>query len=586
VVADWTVTVYPDRSAGDWSPPIASNPYLTNDLAGWRESPFSPVWHWAGGQAVGGTALSRSDTAPVFTPAGATAYRIRLRFTIDRRDDVYWGISFGKDAHAAWAGPYWVAAGDAVQLWGAQTLDAGTYTIEQTWNPGGADIPWPDPAVYPYLGPRISWSANTVGSLDSIELAYVGAAGVDFTCLCDSVTINHGRDDTTSQPEASSATIELSRDAFDRFPLPVELEIGAVVKVVALTATTSSQRFVGRVTDLTLGWDDLGEDTPEGNVGQVVCTGLLDDPGRRVIGDVPWPQELDGARVARVMAAAGITLDPQWSDPGTVQILARDVDSQPALDVARGVAADAGGLVWETRNGDIRYADAEHRRGTHPTLQLDACDLLVTPSWRRTLEGLINDVSIGYGPTPDEGEQPRVLMTNAASKAKWGTYGFTTATQLAALADAQAMASMLTTRNAAPVWVMAALPVDVGGLDAARYDALLNLDVHALLSLTGLPSTGTAPTSAALWVEGWRETLEWGTHGLELVVSGYCRTAPAPRWDDVDPSWTWNTVPADLTWDGATCFGPPVALGRWTDVPASLRWDAVAPGITWDTWPY
>ena len=113
---------------------------------------------------------------------------------------------------------------------------------------------------------------------------------------------------------------------------------------------------------------------------QVIATGALADLGRRVVGDTPWPQRTDGARVAAVMSAAGITLNPATSDPGTVQILPRDVDSQPALDVAASTATDAGGLVWTTRDGEIRYADANHRRNAVPALNLDACDVEVTPS--------------------------------------------------------------------------------------------------------------------------------------------------------------------------------------------------------------
>lgn len=366
----------------------------------------------------------------------------------------------------------------------------------------------------------------------------ITVAGIDISCLVDTISIAHGRDDSASQPEASAATVELTATPLD--PLPPEVEVGAALRVTTSTGAVTSTRFVGRITDLSLGWDEAGEDTPDAGVGQIVAVGPTADLGRRVVGEVPWPQELDGARVARVMAAAGVTLDPLYSDPGTVQILPRDVDSTAALDAARDAATSASGIVWETRSGEIRYADAAHRRGIPQSLALDACDLLVTPSWRRNLDGLVNDVSIGYGVEVEGGEQPRYVEADAASIARWGHYGYTSTTDLAQLVDAQTVARLLLARNSSPVWVMAALPVDVQGLDAARYEALLGLDVHSLLVLTGLPGIGTAPTSANLWVEGYREGLTYGGHEIELVVSGYCRTAPPPRWDDVDPGWTWG----------------------------------------------
>jgi hypothetical protein len=308
------------------------------------------------------------------------------------------------------------------------------------------------------------------------------------------------------------------------------------------------------------------------------------DLGRRVVGDAPWPQELDGARVARVMLAAGVDLDPSFSDPGTVKILARDVDAQPALDVAREVASDAGGILWHTRDGDVRYADADHRRGTQPSLALDACDLLVTPTWRRTTEGLINEVSLGYGPEPEGGEQARYVTEAPASVERYGRYAYTAGTQLALAEDAAEAAQLLMVRNVSPVWIMAALPVATDSLDVDTYTALLSLDVHGLVVLTGLPAVGNAPTSAVLWVEGWKETLAYGVHELELTVSGYCRTAPPPRWDDLSPAITWDTADASLTWDDLACLGPPASGGRWTDIPASLRWSQIPPTVTWDTW--
>jgi hypothetical protein len=732
-----TVTVYPDPSAGGWSLPLASNPYLTADAAGWGAGPFTNPWVWAGGAVTGGTHLVRASTAPVPRVA-ASLYRLRVSFTIQVAANVYWGVYLGTTALAASKGPYWEPA-DSVQLWDARAnLAPGTYTYESTWDPTSVDprygflgpfiqftagqvarvdsieltyqgaggwsapiasnpamttdavgwraipfgsgwtwggggvtstnpaapyqalgrdpahpvarpatgkrwrvraeltIPagkpivrvyllcrfgrtandafqtavganaaslftWRDlppgthqleatftPAVQPdpaftFLSPQVTVDPTTAPVfLSSLELTYSGSSGVDLSCLVDEVTVHHGRDDSDSQPEASSATVAFTVTPED--PLPPVVDVGATVVVTTTTANLVSQRFVGRITDLALGWDDQGADTPEAGVGQFVAVGPLADMGRRVVGDAPWPQELDGARMARITAAAGVTLDPLFSDPGTVALLARDVDSSDALAVAHGAAESAGGVLWETRSGEIRYADADHRRGIAPTFALDACDVLVTPTWRRSVEGLVNEVSVGYGVAPEGGEQPRFVAEDAASITARGHYAYTAATELADLDAATTRGRLLLVRNSSPVWIMAALPVDVDSLDSERYAALLTLEMHSLVTLSGLPAIGTAPSSAALWVEGYRETLRWGGHELELVVSGYCRTAPPPRWDDVSPTWTWDTAPSELTWDDTACLGPPSNQGRWNDQPATLRWNQVDPAFTWDTY--
>lgn len=407
----------------------------------------------------------------------------------------------------------------------------------------------------------------------------VTVGGVDLSCLVDTVAIKHGRGETTGQPEASSVTIDFT--VGPGAPLAPGVDIGATITVHTTLAGTAYRRFTGKVTDVSLGWDDAGEETPDTGIGQIVGVGPLADYGRRVIGDVPFPQELDGARIARIFRLAGLVLDPAFSDPGTVQIIPRDVDARAALEVATDTAVSAGGLIWETREGEIRYADAEHRRGTQVSLDLDACDVLVTPTWARNTGGMVNDLSITYGP---QDTQAVYHDANAASKAKYGRYEYSATVELATLTDVVAAANLILVQNAYPVWLLQALPIDVFGLTEAETATLLGLDMHGLIRVSGLPTAGPTPVSVVAWVEGWSETLAWGVHEFEVWISDYCRTSPPPRWNDVDPGLTWDGTPPSLTWDGAACMGPPTDYGRWDDVSATTRWDQVAPDVAWDLW--
>lgn len=408
------------------------------------------------------------------------------------------------------------------------------------------------------------------------------AETIDISCLIDEVTIRHGRAETTGQPEASSATLDLSLDT-DQEQLPDGIDVGSIIRVTTTIPGLTSDRFAGKITDISYGWDEAGADTPDAVISQIVAVGELGDLGRRVVGDVPWPQEMDGARIERILSASGIQTSPGYVDIGTVQINPRDVDSQAALQLAQDVAQSAGGLLWQTRGGLVQYADAQHRKGATAGLRLDVCDMLVSPIWQRNIDGLVNKVSIAYGVTGEgAGEQPRYEAQDATSQQRYGRFELSASTELAALADAQALGNLLLTRNRVPVWVLTALPVDVEGLDAAHTTQLLSLDVNDLLEVTGLPAVGTAPTATSLWVEGWSERLAYGIHELEVNVSGFCRTAPPPQWDQVPPVWTWDTI-GTMTWDDASCFGPAPSVGRWVDVPASTKWDQLTNTQTWDT---
>jgi hypothetical protein len=278
-------------------------------------------------------------------------------------------------------------------------------------------------------------------------------------------------------------------------------------------------------------------------------------------------------------------LPPTNVDPGIYQVIPRDADRTAALQLVHDAAEAGGGILW-TKMGDPlpHYADFEHRRGTVATLELDACDILAAPTWTRDLSGLINYVSLTYGTEPvDGGEAPSLQVRNQSSVDRFGEYAYAATLDLANAADAQLRAQLLTTRNGTPAWVLSDLPVDVAGLSAADTEAVLGLDTHSLVLVTGMPTAGTAPTAAYAWVEGWQERLAAGAWELTLAVSGYCATAPPVRWDDVPPETTWDTADPSWTWDSVVCIGPIASRGRWNDVPATTRWDEVGT-ITWDQW--
>jgi len=411
---------------------------------------------------------------------------------------------------------------------------------------------------------------------------FTGAGAYDHSCVVSSATIHHGRDDPASQPDASTATIELIG------ALPAGVDIGTVVRVLAdLGASQSRSRFAGKVTDVAVHWDDV--DQP---MATLICAGQVADMGRAVIGDTPWPAELDGARAARAISLAGVYTDPTLQDPGTVTVLARDVDAQPALVVAGDAAEDGAGMLWQDRSGRVAYADALHRRNAPIALELDACHVPLDATWSKAIEGLANDLRIRYGIVPTDGtDQAELHVTQASSISTYGRYDASITTRLQDQAAAQQRADLILARQAVPAWVLSGLGLPLELLPAEDWSlvvALLTLDVGSLLSVTGLPA-GSPYTSALVWVEGWTETIEAAVGGgpghwqIDLATSDYCATAAVPRWDDVDAAITWDTY-GSATWDGASCLPPTPSRGRWDDTASSLRWDTVDDTITWDTW--
>lgn len=581
------VTLY--RASPPWGSVLNTNPYMTSNVIWWGPGAFQVAPSWAtDGWAVmprgGELARASNDANPTLRIQSDVTYRVRVRITTPVTATIRWGITVGRTVNVVNSGEFFSSGAAKDYLTpGGVTYPAGTHTLEGTFYVPASQ----DPTMI-YVGPRVNTpyrpdtsAGNT--RVDYMELLALRAADTsDISCLVDDVAIRHGRSDTTAQPEPSSATVNLSWDGAED-TLPALAEVGASVYVTTTVSGAERPRFVGRVTDVLMGWDEAGEDTPNTQQAQLSAVGTMADLGRRVVGAEPWPVENDAQRVGRVAALAGMPLDLMVSDPGAVNIRARDVDSQPALNVMRDTAESAMGMVWQALDGSIRYMDLTHRRTVAVGVELDACDVLVSPTWTRNLDGLVNEVALGYGPGSG-GTQPRYTATNPTSQAKWGPYEYTKDSELAALADATTIGELLMRRNYQPIWILSAIPVDVAGLSATDTDRLLSLDVSDLVHLTGLPAIGSAPTDLYMWVEGFTETLAAGTHDLELVVSDYCRTSGMVRWDD-PTTMTWDGAPAGRTWDESYCLGyPGPGVGRWDDTPTSLRWDQVAATVTWDTW--
>src|SRR5262249_31810949 len=101
----------------------------------------------------------------------------------------------------------------------------------------------------------------TTGTHVVTYTAPTGGAAVDISCLVDTVSIHHGRDDTTGQPDAPSCTVEFSLDVdIDNYP-PVD--VGGTLKVTTTVGGTTYTRFIGVVTDYSQEWTEAGPDTPD-----------------------------------------------------------------------------------------------------------------------------------------------------------------------------------------------------------------------------------------------------------------------------------------------------------------------------------
>lgn len=537
-----------------------------------------------------------------------------------------------------------------------------------------------------------------------------GTPTEDITCAVETATIRHGRDDPLSQPEADATTFDIWG------PMPPGVNIGSPMVLSAVLDTITYPRFTGTVTDLSITWDTA----PNLPVCQVIAVGLMARMGNRYTGAASMPAELDGGRANRVIALAGMPTDATRTDPGTIHVIARPPDNQPDLSVAQEAADDGGGELWQAKDGDVLYADAAHREGATIREILDPCAIPLDVTWTKNLDGLINDLTLGYytqpppvpighyGDTPtinigtnpetcslrirlnravnlggvrveqgpgqyvDHSWQAAVLngdrsiqlatgpitlvpgpmiltllpvsyplaantdywlqvehgglpgplssvgamgliatpftktdpfITPAAGDAFWvdsanfpgwqmylelceaappaaaelhetapasitkyGTYQASMSTNIAGETDAIARATTILLRQSEPSWILSGVGINLelisklDGIteadDIERTAAMLGLEIHDLVSITGLPY-GSPLNPAYLFIEGWTESVEWGSWHIELATSDYCRTGALGAWDEADPFYTWNNYyETTTTWNNLPCTPP------------------------------
>lgn len=403
------------------------------------------------------------------------------------------------------------------------------------------------------------------------------------------VSIKHGRGRHTDQPDAATCSFTCHSNAFAKLPGVggwVTVNLGASAQAAlglsgdAATWADIRPRFSGRITDLVVG-------PSAGGLGlgllTITAVGQAADLGRMRVGRGPYPAENDGARVSRILndaKAQGSPITTGLIDPGQVPLLGRAADPAAAWGLLTDVAQQAGGVIFEARDGKVTYHDSEHRRGTTTPLDLTAANVLRQLVWQSDLDGVVNDLTLSYGPGST---QATVRVVDSASVNRFGTLEASLSSQILDQGSAQARATDMVGRQGGPRWRAETITIDLlRTTPTATTVGVAGLEVGRMIDFSGQPSTSPW-TTARLWVEGWDEVIGPDGWQMTLAVTEHSLTGPAPRWVDYPHTLTWASTP-DISWLGATGWWPgDVSKNRWVDTPADLRWRGVSQDDTWQT---
>ena len=400
-------------------------------------------------------------------------------------------------------------------------------------------------------------------------------AGTEYTNIAIS-DIQHqsGRTDIYQQPNPSYLQITFVALTGQTLPFDINDSLSLQVKD---TSAAYVNIFGGDITDITVNVGATGSIATVVQYTVLAMGSLVKLAKELYLGTIS--QDEDGNQIDTLLSSvlsgswndvpsattwAGYDATETWANalnqglgeidtPGLYTMENRAAEADTIYNIASLIANSAFGYLYEDNEGNIGYADADHRQ-TYLTangyVDLDARHALSQGLSTITRSGDIrNDVYINYG--NNFGSQK--TATSATSIATYGYKAESIQSTIHSAVDAQAVADRYITQRAFPLPAFQSItfPITNPEIDNSDRDNLLGVFMGQPLNLQNLPaqiSTGEFEG----YVEGWSWSTRFNELFLTINLSPVAFSQFATRWDTVPIGETWNTLSATLTWEYAT----------------------------------
>jgi len=399
--------------------------------------------------------------------------------------------------------------------------------------------------------------------------------GVNYTNIAIS-DISHqaGRDDIYTQPNPSYLQVQLV--ALSGQILPFDINDSLSLQVKDSTGSYVNL-FGGDITDITV------EVERAGNVATIVsytllAMGSLVKLAKEIYNDT-LAQDKDGDQIYALLSSvllgswsevpaastwATYNATETWENavnlglgeidqPGLYTMENRGANPDTIYNIASQIANSAFGYLYEDNNGDIGYADADHRQTyliTNGYVDLDANHALGAGLATTTRSADVrNDIYINYG--NNYGSQEVASSTESIE-----IYGYKAETINSLIhdaTDAQEVADRYIAQRAFPLprFDSITFPITNPEIDDADRDDLLAVFMGMPVNIQNLP-TQISSGEFEGYVEGWRWSTRFNELFLTLNVSPVAFSQVAMRWNTVPATEAWNTINNTLTWEYAT----------------------------------
>jgi hypothetical protein len=399
--------------------------------------------------------------------------------------------------------------------------------------------------------------------------------GVDYTNIAISdVQHQAGRSDIYQQPLPSY--IQVTLVALNGQTLPFDINDSLDLQVKDSSGSYVSL-FGGDLTDVTVQVRNTGAAATVVEY-TLIAMGSLAKLAKE-IWDGNIPQDEDGNQIYDILSSVllgtwnDVPSATTWATYNATETWANAVNlglgeiDQPGLytmqhqpsttdniyNIVSDIANSAFGYIYEANNGNIGYADADHRQNyllTNGYVELDAGHSLGSGLSTVMRSGDVrNDVYINYG----NNFNSQVTASDAASIALYGYKAETINSRIHGTVDAQAIADRYIAQRAypQPAFQSITFPITNSEIDNADRDDLLGVFMGMPVDIRNLPSQISGGTFQG-YVEGWSWSTRFNELFLTINVSPTAFSQVAMRWNTTPITETWQTIDPTLTWEYAT----------------------------------
>jgi hypothetical protein len=399
--------------------------------------------------------------------------------------------------------------------------------------------------------------------------------GVDYTDIAISdVQHQSGRTDIYQQALPSYMQISLVAlnnqtlpfDINDSFDLQVKDSTGSyvslfggditdvTVEVVATGATATVIQYtllaMGSLTRLTKEiWNDnISQDEDGNQIYEILSSVLLG-----TWNDVPSATTWATYNATETWANAVNLGLGEIDQPGLYTMTAQSTTVDTIYNIISDIANSAFGYIYEDNQGNIGYADADHRQNyllVNGYVELDARHALGAGlSTIMRSADVRNDIYINYG----NNYNSQVTATDAASIALYGYKAESINSRVQGAVDAQLIADRYIDQRAYPIPAFQSItfPITSQEIDNADRDDLLAVFMGMPVHIQNLPNQISGGDFEG-YVEGWSWSTRFNELFLTINVSPVAFSQVAMRWNTTPATEAWNTIDPSLTWEYAT----------------------------------